>query len=88
MDGGSQNCIGGGDQTHLKEKEMQEGKVVSDEALQIAEKKKRRERRKGKIYPLNAEFQRIASGDKKAYLCEECKEMEEYSRKGKSRDLF
>jgi len=44
MDGGSQHCIGGGDQTHLKEKEMQEGKVVSDEALQIAEKKKRRER--------------------------------------------
>ena len=58
--------------------------MVSDEALQIAEKKKRRERRKGKIYPLNAEFQRIASGDKKAFLCEQYKEMEEYNRKGKS----
>ena len=57
---------------------------MSDEALQIAEKKKRRERRKGKIYPLNAEFQRIASGDKKAFLCEQYKEMEEYNRKGKS----
>ena len=39
MDGGSQHCIGGGDQTHLKEKEMQ-GKVVSEEAFQIAEKRR------------------------------------------------
>ena len=45
-------------------------KVLSEEALQIAMKKKRsqRQRRKGKIYPLNAEFQRIARRDKKAFL--------------------
>ena len=51
MDGGSQHCIGGSSQTHLKEKEMQEGKVVSEEALEIAEKRSKRQRRKGKIYP-------------------------------------
>ena len=46
MNGGSQHCIGGSDQNYPKEKEMQEGKVVSEEALQIT--KERREARKGK----------------------------------------
>ena len=48
----------------------------------------RRQRRKGKIYPLNAEFQRIARGDKKDFLSDQCKEIEENNRMGKTRDLF
>ena len=44
--------------------------------------------RKGKIYQLNAEFQRIARRDKKAFLNEQCKEIEENNRMGKTRDLF
>ena len=63
---------------------------MSDEALQIAEK-----RRKGKgkgekesYTILNAEFQRIARRDKKAFLSNQCKEIEENNRMGKTRDLF
>ena len=52
--------------------------------------KKRSEKqwRKGKIYPLNAEFQRIERRDKKAFLSDPCKEIEENNRMGKTRDLF
>ena len=46
------------------------------------------QRRKGKIYPLNAEFQRIARRDKKAFLRDQCKETEENKRMGKTRDLL
>ena len=56
------------------------------EALQIAVKR-REAKRKGKIYPLNAECQRIARRDEKAFLSDQCKEIEE-NRMGKSRDLF
>ena len=61
-----------------------------EEALQIAEKgreakgKAERER----YTQLNSEFQRIARGDKKAFLSEQCKEIEENKRKGKTKDLF
>ena len=63
---------------------------MSEEALQIAEK---RGEVKGKgekeIYThLNAEFQRIARRDKKAFVSDQCKEVEENNRMGKSRDLF
>ena len=62
---------------------------MSGEALQIVEKRRcKRQRRKGKIYPLNAEFQRIARRDKKAFLRNQCKEIEENNRMGKTRDLF
>ena len=44
--------------------------------------------KKGKIYPLNAEFQRIASRNKKVFLSDQCKEIEENNRMGKTRDLF
>ena len=63
---------------------------MSEEALQIAEKK-REAKGKGKkeIYThLNAEFQRIARGDKKAFLSDQRKEIEENNRMGKTRDLF
>ena len=63
---------------------------MSEEALQIAEKR-REAKGKGEkeIHThLNAEFQRIARRDKKAFLSEQCKEIEENNRSGKSRDLF
>ena len=44
--------------------------------------------RKGKIYQLNAEFQRIARRDKKAFLNEQCKEIEENNRMGRTTELF
>ena len=63
---------------------------MSEEALQIAEKR-REVKGKGEkeryIY-LNAEFQRIARRDKKAFLSDQCKEIEENNRTGKTRDLF
>ena len=64
---------------------------MSEEALQIAEKREAKgqgeKERKGKAY-LNAEFQRIARRDKKAFLSDKCKEIEENNRMGKTRDLF
>ena len=63
---------------------------MSEEALQIAEKR-REVKSKGERerYPhLNAEFQRIARRDKKAFLRNKCKEIEENDRMGKSKDLF
>ena len=51
-------------------------------------KRSERQRRKGKIYHLNAEFQRTARRDKKAFLSDQCKEIEENNRMGKTRDLF
>ena len=69
---------------------MQKGKCFSKKALQIA-KKRREVRGKGekeRYAHLNAEFQRIARRDKKAFLSNQCKEIEENNRTGKSRDLF
>ena len=51
-----------------KKKKCKKAQWLSEEALQMAEKRSERQRRKGKIYHLNAEFQRIARGDKKAFL--------------------
>ena len=51
-------------------------------------KRGEKQRRKGKIKALNAEFQRIARRDKKAFLSDHCKEIEEKNRMGKTRDLF
>ena len=59
------------------------------EALQIAEKREAKGKREKERYThLNAEFQRIARRDKKAFLSDQCKEIEENNRKGKTRDLF
>ena len=63
---------------------------MSDEALQIP-KKRREVKGKGereRYTHLNAEFQRIARRDKKAFLSDQCKEIEENNRMGKTRDLF
>ena len=65
-------------------------KWLSEEALQIAEKirKAKGKGEKERSTLLNAEFQRIARRDKKAFLRDQCKEIEENNRMGKSRDLF
>ena len=73
-----------------KKKKLQKGKMVSEEALQIAVKR-REAKGKGEKerYPhLNVEFQRIKRWDKKAFLSDQCKEIEENNRMGKTRDLF
>ena len=51
-------------------------------------KRSKKKRRKGKIYHLNAEFQRIARRNKKPFLSDQCKEIEENNRMEKTRDLF
>ena len=73
-----------------KKKKCKKAKWLSEEALQIAEK---RTEVKGKgererYTHLNAVFQRIARRDKKAFLRDQCKEIEESNRMGKTRDLF
>ena len=70
---------------------MQKGKKwLSEKALQIAEKRREVEGKgaKERYTHLNAEFQRIARIDKKTFLSDKCKEIEENNRMGKTRDLF
>ena len=77
-------------QTIPKEKKCKKAKWLSEEALQIAVKR-REAKSKGEYESyshLNAEFQRIARRDKKAFLSDQCKEIEETNRMGKTRDLF
>ena len=90
MDKGSWHCTGDRDQDHPQEKEMKQAKWLSKEALQIAVKRREvKSRGEKEIYThLNAEFQRIARRDKKAFLSYQCKEIEENKRMGKTRDLF
>ena len=90
MDGGSWHCTGDRDQDHPQEKEMEKEKWLSGEALQIAEKRKevKSKREKERYTHLNAQFQRIARKDKKAFLGDQCKEIEENNRMEKTRDLF
>ena len=63
---------------------------MSEEVLQIAEKRREVKGKGGKerYKHLNAEFQRIARRDKKAFLSDQCKEIDENNRMGKTRDLF
>ena len=69
---------------------MQKSKWLSGEALQIAVKRReeKSEGEKERYKHLNAEFQRIARRDKKAFLSDQCKEIEGNNRMGKTRDLF
>ena len=73
-----------------KKKKCKEAKWLSEEALQIAVKRRevKSKGEKERYSHLNAEFQRIARRDKKAFLSDQCKEIEENSRMGKTRDLF
>ena len=71
-------------------KKCKKAKWLSEEALQIA-KKKRKAKGKGekvRYTHLKAEFQRIARGDEKAFLSDQCKKIEENNRMGKTRDVF
>ena len=67
---------------------MPEAKWLSEEALHIAVKSKEAKGEKERYTHLNAEFQRIARSDKKGFLRDQCKEIEENNRMGMSRDLF
>ena len=73
-----------------KKKKCKEAKWLSEEALQIAEKRREAEGKgeKERYIHLNAELQRKARRDKKAFLSDQCKEIEENNRIGKTRDLF
>ena len=73
-----------------KKKKCKKEKCFSEEALQIAEKIREAKNKEAKerYTHLNAEFQRIARRDKKAFLSDQCKETQENNRMGKTRDLF
>ena len=72
------------------EKKCKKAKWLSEEALQIAVKRRevKSKGEKERYNHLNAEFQRIARRDKKAFFSDQCKEIEENNRMGKTRDLF
>ena len=72
------------------EKKCKKAKWLSGEALQIAVKRRgvKSKQEKKRYKHLNAEFQRIARRDKKAFFSDQCKEIEERNRMGKTRDLF
>ena len=73
-----------------KKKKCKKTKWLSEDALHIAEKR-REVKGKGEMErytQLNAEYQRIARRDKKAFLSDQCKQIEENNRMGKTRDLF
>ena len=73
-----------------KKKKCKKAKWLSEEALQIAVKRRevKTKGEKERYTHLKAEFQRIARRDKKAFLSDQCKEIEENNRMGKTRDLF
>ena len=73
-----------------KKKKYKRAKWLSEEALQIAEKRRaaKGKEKKERYTHLNAELQRRARRDKKAFLSDQCKETEENNRMGKTRDLF
>ena len=89
MDSGSQYCTGDSDQTIPKKKTCKKAKWLSEEVLQITVKRREAKIKgeKERYFHLNAEFQRIARRDK-AFLSEQCKEIEENNIMGKARDLF
>ena len=73
-----------------KKRNAKKAKWLSEEALQIAEERREAKGKgvKERYSYLNAEFQRTASRNKKAFLSDQCKEIEENNRMGKTRDLF
>ena len=79
-----------GIKTIPKKKKCKKAKWLSEETLQIAVKRREAKGKgeKGRYTHLKTEFQRIARRDKKAFLSDQCKEIEENNRMGKTRDLF
>ena len=79
-----------GNKTIPKKKKCKKAIWLSEEALEIAEQRREAKGKgeKERYIHLDAEFQRIARRDKKAFLSDQCKETEENNRMGKTRDLF
>ena len=79
-----------GNKTISKKKKCKKAKWLSEEVLQIAVKRRevKSKREKERYTHLNAEFQRTARRDKKAFLSDQCKEIEENNRMRKTRELF
>ena len=90
MDGGSWHCTGDRDQDHPQEKDKKSKMVVWGGLTYICEPKRKVKSKgeKERYTHLNAEFQRIARSDKKAFLSDQCKEIEDNNTMGKTRDLF
>ena len=90
MDACSWCCTRGGDQNHPKNKKCKKAKWLSEEALEIANKRRdaKGKGEKERYTHLNSEFQRISRRDKKAILSNQYKEIEGTNRMGKTRDLF
>ena len=76
MDRGPWHCTGGSDQDHPPKKKCKKAKWLSEEALQIAEKRReaKSKEEKERYTHLNAEFKTIARKDKKDFLCDQCKD--------------
>ena len=89
MDRGSWHCTGGSDQDP-KKKKCKKAKWLYEEALQIAEKRRKVKGKgeKKRYTHLNAEFQRITRRGKKTFLSDQCKGIEENKRVGKTKDFF
>ena len=89
MDGGSWHCTGHRDEDHPQEKEMQKGKMAVWGGLTNSCEKKRSEkqRRKGKIYPFECSVPKN-NKERQPFLSDQCKEIGENNRMGKTRDLF
>ena len=78
-----------GIKTTPKKKNYTKAEWLSEEALEIAEKRREaKSKEKERYIHLNAEFQRVARSNKKVFLSDQCKEIEENNRMGKTRDLF
>ena len=89
MDRGLWHCTGGRDQDHLQEKEMQKGKWLSQEVLKIAEKRREaKAKEKSKDIPVWMQISKNSKERKIVILSDQCKEIEENNRMGKTRDLF
>ena len=89
MDGGHDIIQETGIKTIPKKKKCQKAKWLSLEALQISVRGEAKSKgEKERYIHLNTEFQRIACRDKKAFLSDQCKEIEENNRMGETRDLF
>ena len=86
MDGGLWYCTGDREQDHSQEKEMQKSKMTVWGGLTNSYEKTRnkKRRRKGKIHPFECRVLRIARRDKKAFLSDHSKEIEENNRMGKT----
>ena len=90
MDGDLEHCMEAVIKTIPKKNKSKKAKWLSEETLQIAEKRRKVKGKgeKERYIHLNGEFQRMARGDKKAFFSDQCKETEENNRMGKTRDLF